>query len=85
MLEFYMMPNADAVDRAMRQDREFFENHPEESDYCRLAIPGEDFGYFPPQTFVHVTNFGEGIRFRAIYVPPEGLWRGLEERHNTRR
>lgn len=80
MVEFYMMPDADAVNRAMRQDREFFELHPERSDYCRLAIPGEDFGYFPLMTFVHVVNFGGGMRYRGFYRPPEGIWAELENR-----
>jgi len=77
MVEFYIMPDDEAVSYAMQQDREFFEKHPEKADYCRLAIPGEDFGFFPPLTFVHVVNCGDGMRSRAFYLPPEEIWADL--------
>jgi hypothetical protein len=78
MAKYYIMANDEAVDCAMQQDRDFFGRHPEETEYCRLAIPGEDFGYFPPLTIVHVVNCGEGMRSRAFYLPPEDIWANLE-------
>lgn len=77
MVEFYIMPDDEALKAAMNMDREFFERNPEKADYCRLAIPGEDFGFFPPQTIVHVVNCGEGLRSRAFYLPPEEIWARL--------
>jgi hypothetical protein len=71
MVEFFIMPDEDALQEAMEMDRDFFEEHPEEAAYCRFAIPGEDFGYFPPQTVVRVVNCGEGMRCRAFYLPPK--------------
>ncbi len=84
MVQFYVMPDVDAINSAMQQDREFFKRNPGRADYCRLAIPGEDFGYFPPQTFVHVVNFGEGMRCRAFYLPPEEIWADLEKQETNR-
>jgi hypothetical protein len=78
MIEFYIMPNEDALAQAMHLDRTFFELNPKRNDYCRLAIPGEDFGFFPPKTLVHVVNCGEGTRWRAFYRPPEEIWMDLE-------
>jgi hypothetical protein len=74
MVEFYVMPDGDALDQAMQLDRDFFDQHPEKAEYCRLAVPGEDFGYFPPQTVVHVINCGEGMRQRSFYLPPREIW-----------
>ncbi|MGV8125704.1 MAG: hypothetical protein ACP5PV_00645 [Methanothrix sp.] len=76
-MEFYMMPDEDALQRAMEMDRAFFEMNPEREDYCRFAIPGEDFGCFPPQTLVHVVNCGEGMRQRSFLLPPEEIWQEL--------
>jgi hypothetical protein len=78
MVEFYAMPDEDALVRAMKLDRDFFEQNPEKMAYCRLAVPGEDFGYFPPQTLVHVVKCGEGIRQRSFYFPPKDIWDELE-------
>ncbi len=80
MIEFYIMPDENALAQAMQLDRTFFEINPERSEYYRLAIAGEDFGFFPPQTLVHVVNCGEGTRSRAFYRPPEEIWMDLEER-----
>jgi hypothetical protein len=74
MVEFYAMPDGDALEQAMQLDRDFFDQHPEKAEYCRLAVPGEDFGYFPPQTVVHVINCGEGMRQRSFYLPPREIW-----------
>lgn len=79
MMNFYILPDSEALEQAMHQDRTFFEQHPEKSEYCRSAIPGEDFGYFPPQTVVHVVNFGDGMRQRSFYFPPKELWPELEK------
>jgi len=81
MAELYIMPDEDALKQAMQIDRAFFEQNPERSDYCRLAIPGEDFGCFPPQTIVHVVNFGQGMRQRSFYFPPKEIWDELERSH----
>jgi hypothetical protein len=78
MVSFYIMPDDDALTQAMQMDRDFFDQHPEREDYCRLAIPGEDFGFFPPKTLVHVVNCGEGTRWGAFYRPPEKIWTDLE-------
>jgi hypothetical protein len=76
------MPDSDALDQAMQMDREYFEQHPDKSDYYRLAVPGEDFGYFPPKTLVHVVNFCEGTRQRSFYLPPQEIWADLEHESN---
>ncbi|WP_286878243.1 hypothetical protein [Methanosaeta sp. UBA458] len=81
MSEFYIMPDEDALEQAMQMDRAFFKQNPGKSEYCRLAIPGEDFGYFPPQTIVHVVNFGQGMRQRSFYMPPKEIWYELERAH----
>jgi len=75
MIEFYIKPDEDALERAMHLDRTFFEHHPDKMEYCRWAIPGEDFGFFPPKTLVHVINCGKATRIRAFYRPPEGSWK----------
>ena len=77
MVEFYIMPDENALEQAMQMDRAFFEQYPEKADYCRLAIPGEDFGCFPPQTVVHVVNCGEGLRQRSFLLPPKEIWQEL--------
>lgn len=79
MVEFYIMPDDAALAQAMQMDRDFFGQHPEKGDYCRIAVPGEDFGFFPPKTVVHVVNCGKGMRSRAFYLPPEEIWADLEE------
>lgn len=79
MIEFFIRPEEGALAKAMRLDRTFFERHPNKMEYCRLAIPGEDFGFFPPKTLVHVVNYGEGARSRAFYRPPEEIWADLEQ------
>lgn len=78
MAKLYTMPDADALEQAMQLDRAFFEKYPEKSEYIRLAIPGEDFGYFPPMTAVHVVNCGEGARQRTLIIPPMNQWEELE-------
>lgn len=83
MVEFYIMPDGDALNRAMQMDRDFFNQHPEKEDYFRLAIAGEDFGCFPPQTFVHVVNCGEGMRQRSFYFPPKEIWENLAKSPNS--
>lgn len=80
MIEFYYRPDESALAKAMQLDRTFFEQHPDKTDYCRLAISGEDFGFFPPKTLVHVVNYGEGMRLRAFYRPPEEIWKELERK-----
>lgn len=71
------MPDEDAPAKAMQLDRTYFELNPEKEDYCRLAIAGEDFGFFPPKTLVHGVNCGRGARSRAFYRPPEAIWMDL--------
>lgn len=78
MTEFHVMPNESAVAQAMQLDRMFFEMHPNREDYCRLAIPGEDFGFFPPKVLVHMVNYGDGARSWTFYYPPEETWSDLE-------
>ncbi|MCJ7444436.1 MAG: hypothetical protein MUO26_07900 [Methanotrichaceae archaeon] len=78
MVDFYTMPDGDAMAEAMEMDSEFFEEHPEKTVYCRLAIPGEDFGFFPPLTLAHVENFGDGMQLRTLIFPPEEKWADLE-------
>jgi hypothetical protein len=78
MIQFYIMPKEDALEKAMQLDRTFFEQHPDKIEYCRMAISGEDFGFFPPKTLVHVVNCGKGTRSRAFYRPPEEIWMDLE-------
>jgi hypothetical protein len=84
MIDFYTMPDENALKQAMELDRAFFKLNPEKKDYCRLAIPGEDFGFFPPRTLVHVVNCGKGARLRAFYRPPEEIWRDLETESATK-
>jgi hypothetical protein len=67
------MPNENALAQAMQQDRTFFELNPDMTEYRRWAIQGEDFGFFPPQTLVHVVNYGKGMRSRTFYLPPEEI------------
>ena len=78
MIEFFIRPEEGALAKAMRLDRTFFEQHPDKMEYCRLAIPGEDFGFFPPKTLVHVINCGKGARLRAFHRPPQDIWADLE-------
>lgn len=77
MVDIYIMPDDYALTQAMQMDRAFFGQHPEKEDYCRLAIPGEDFGWFPPRTIAHVVNFGEGVRQRSFYFPSVEIWEEL--------
>jgi len=83
-MEFYIMPDEGALKQAMQLDRAFFERNPERSDYCRLAIAGEDFGFFPPKTLVHVVKCGRGTRSRAFYRPPEAIWMDLARESASR-
>ncbi len=83
MVEFYIMPDDAALEEAMQMDRTFFEQHPDKVEYCRLAIPGEDWGYFPPKTVVHVVYCGEGMRSRTFIVPPKHLWEALEAKEES--
>jgi hypothetical protein len=78
MTEFYINPDENALAKAMQLDRTFFERHPEKTEYCRMAISGEDYGFFPPKTLVHVVNCGEGARMRVFYRPPEEIWMELD-------
>jgi hypothetical protein len=84
MAEFYIMPEEDSLAQAMKMDRDFFEQNPDAEEYCRLAVPGEDFGYFPPLTLVHVVKCGEGIRQRSFYFPPNEIWDELERSTENR-
>jgi hypothetical protein len=66
MVDILIVPYDYAFTQAMQIDRAFFDQHPDPEDYSRLAIPGEDFRWFPPQTVVHVVNYGEGLRQAVI-------------------
>jgi hypothetical protein len=58
-----------AMDTAAEQDRAYFESNPDETEYVRLAIPGElpgiDCGW------VQVVQFTPGVRARAPWTPPQ--------------
>lgn len=73
----------EAVRYAMQKDSEFFETHPDKTDYFRLMVHGETYGYFPAMTIVHVTVGNDRAWIRDYFYPPRSLWRELENKYGN--
>jgi len=52
------------------------------ADFYRLMVRGEEVGYFPPMTAVHVMRDVFGTITREYYLPPRKYWEELEYRYN---
>lgn len=53
-----------AEERAAEADRRYFEEHPDETERVRLAMPGELVG----SAWVHVIQIKPGVRARRPWI-----------------